>query len=302
MYNADNSIERCLASVLQDATADIEVLCVDDGSVDSTVDKVETIAQADKRVKLLKLNHTGVSAARNAGLCEITGEFVAFVDADDALTYGAVTKIDALLREHKCDCLTFGGYAAGNSERAKVITANLQLPDALYTDTDITEKALFDVPSCDLFVWNKVFSSKLIKDNNILFDANILLGEDRIFVFECMLHSNKLVSTSDKLYIYTADSNNSITKTYVNQHFVKSEIHLTVVDRIFAICSKQERVSALATYRLLNWAASYVYRPRKEQYLPQQKAAIITAFEQSVKRHYPQATLTVTNEGIVVHI
>lgn len=83
VYNTEKYIDRCLKSVLANTYQNIEVICVDDGSTDSSYDILKGYAEIDKRIKVIKQKNAGVSAARNIGLAAITGEFVTFVDSDD---------------------------------------------------------------------------------------------------------------------------------------------------------------------------------------------------------------------------
>ena len=302
MYNVSSSIERCLLSVLDNSSANVELLCVDDGSNDNTVDTVEKIAQNDQRVKLLKNNHLGVSSARNTGLDYAKGKYIAFVDSDDAVEHNAFLKIESLLEKTGCDCLTFGGYAKGESKRATDISKGLLLPDACFYTSEILGKALFEIPSCDLFIWNKVFSADIIQKNSIRFDKNISLGEDRAFIFDCFIHVNTLVSVSDKLYIYTADHENSITDNFSKSYYKKACSHLMVVKHIFNSWSKTDKIKMDATKRMLNWASAYVYRPQKEKYTDVEKRKIIGDFSSIVHAYYPTSNIIEFDEGLVIDI
>lgn len=302
MYNVSSSIERCLLSVLDNSSANVELLCVDDGSNDNTVDTVEKIAKNDKRVKILKNNHSGVSSARNTGLDNAKGKYIAFVDSDDAVEHNAFLKIESLLEKTGCDCLTFGGYAKGESKRAADISKGLLLPDACFYNSEILERALFEIPSCDLFIWNKVFSADIIQKKVIRFDKNISLGEDRAFIFDCFVYVNTLVSVSDKLYIYTADHENSITDRFSKSYYKKARSHLMVVEHIFNSWSKTDKIKMDATKRMLNWASAYVYRPRKEKYTDVEKRKIIGDFSSIVHAYYPTSNIIEFDEGLVIDI
>lgn len=83
IWNGAVHLPACLESVVAQTLGDIEILCVDDGSVDHSSDVVCAYARRDKRIRLISQNHSGAGAARNRALAEATGEYVAFMDADD---------------------------------------------------------------------------------------------------------------------------------------------------------------------------------------------------------------------------
>lgn len=83
MYNAENFIERCLNSILNQTYQEFEVLIVDDGSSDSSFHKARSMSESDSRLKIFTIPHSGPGAARNRGLSNTRGEYVLFMDADD---------------------------------------------------------------------------------------------------------------------------------------------------------------------------------------------------------------------------
>jgi glycosyltransferase involved in cell wall biosynthesis len=85
IYNAADYLEQCIRSLVQQTETDLQIILVDDGSTDRSRPILETFAKQDERIILLQQPHAGQSAARNRGLQHATGEYIAFVDADDSL-------------------------------------------------------------------------------------------------------------------------------------------------------------------------------------------------------------------------
>ena len=81
LYNKERTIRRCVRSVLNQTYKDLEILIVDDGSTDKSIKQLATFS--DSRIKIIKTHHQGVSVARNIGIRQSLGEFVALIDADD---------------------------------------------------------------------------------------------------------------------------------------------------------------------------------------------------------------------------
>ncbi len=298
MYNVSSSIQRCLNSILGSGVYNIELLCVDDGSSDNTVHIVEKIASKDSRVRLFENSHMGVSTARNTGLKHAKGKYIAFVDSDDALTEGAIEQIEYILSNQQCDCLTFGGYTEGKSQRAKSIAQTLLLPDVSFCDKDVLERALYEIPCCNLFIWNKIFRNDIIQTNNIKFDTEISLGEDRAFIFDYFVHVNKVISISKKLYIYTADHESSITNSYARFPYKKACSHLDVVEHILENWSAISWIDLSAQTIMLNWASSYVYRPQKDFYTDEERDEILKKLLNLVQKYYPNISIEIHADTI----
>lgn len=107
-YNAEQTVRRALDSVLAQAYADVEILVVDDGSTDGTADVVRGYGE---KVRLIQQGNAGAGAARNRGVAEARGEFIAFLDADDAYLPGRLEKgrapmlADDTIAMTHCQCL-----------------------------------------------------------------------------------------------------------------------------------------------------------------------------------------------------
>lgn len=90
VYNLEKYIENCLKSIVAQTYKNLEILCIDDGSTDGSADIIKSMAENDLRIKYVYQENAGVSAARNRGMNEATGEYLMFVDGDDYLHYQAV--------------------------------------------------------------------------------------------------------------------------------------------------------------------------------------------------------------------
>ena len=106
MYNRETTIERCLLSIINQTYENLEIIVVDDGSQDSSVKVAEAIAEKDNRIKLFTLEkNSGVAAARNFGVQQVQGEYLAFLDSDDAWRPEKLEKQLKKLSEKKADII-----------------------------------------------------------------------------------------------------------------------------------------------------------------------------------------------------
>ena len=106
VYNTEKYLDRCIRSVLNSTYKDFEVLLIDDGSVDGSLEICRAYCRLDRRVRLLTQKHGGVSEARNRGIQESRGEWLVFVDSDDFISEDFFDLI-AQKKHQSCDLLIF---------------------------------------------------------------------------------------------------------------------------------------------------------------------------------------------------
>ena len=92
MYNAEHTIEKCLDSIINQTYDELEIILVDNGSDDNTIDLAKNYCEKDNRIILISENKKGVSNARNKGIDISKGDYLSFVDADDALEHTGIDK------------------------------------------------------------------------------------------------------------------------------------------------------------------------------------------------------------------
>lgn len=109
VYNSARSIQRCLDSLLVQSECSIQVVCVNDGSTDDSLNVLRQIAQADDRVLVIDQENAGVSCARNAGIDVAEGETVFFVDADDYIDAQTVERVLHAMESADAEAAVFGG-------------------------------------------------------------------------------------------------------------------------------------------------------------------------------------------------
>lgn len=200
-YNAAEYIGRCIDSVRAQSFADWELIVVDDGSSDSSLTVSRQYADADNRIRVLCKKNGGVSSARNAGLDEARGQWVTFLDADDALP------ADAL--EHLIDCvgksstqpdIVFAGYKVIRNDKTS------ECPPEKFASkaADVLAMELFkpsDYPYQG-YICSKLFRKSIIDKYNLRFDESIIYNEDRLFTFTYLSQCQKGVYSTHPVYCY----------------------------------------------------------------------------------------------------
>ena len=195
IYNVAPYLRKCVDSLLAQDYADYEIILVDDGSTDDSGIVCDRLAAADPRVTAIHQLNGGVSSARNAGLEAATGEYVAFVDADDALLGGALKNMSTENSD-----LVVAGYAKGN----QVCTpADDQLFEgAEQISSFLDSSILMDKLPLLNTVWCKMFKSELIQSAGLKFDETLRYGEDKLFVLKYLTHVESVRTISTTVYDY----------------------------------------------------------------------------------------------------
>ena len=208
-YNAERYLKDCLDSVTAQTHAPYEVVCVDDGSTDATLNLLEERAARDSRFVVVTKENGGPSSARNAGIRAATGDFICFLDADDALEPRACERITDEIARTGCDCIVFGWSCFPPETANEWLRARTNVRDAFYPR--FSEELLFDEMT-QPFLRVAVRRDVLI-DNGIAFDEALRVGEDAAFLFALYPRANATKLISDKLYRYRMPHEGSITTT-----------------------------------------------------------------------------------------
>lgn len=192
VYNAEEYLERCLDSVVNQTLEDIEIICVNDCSTDNSIEILNEYAKKDSRIKVIDCkSNGGESKARNIGLDNATGEYLAFVDNDDTVDLNFYEKLYILAKNNNLD------IAKGNSNE---FDYNNELKNNSYNE--IIEKNNNDKFFFVTHWWTAIYKKTLINSNNIRFLENVILGGDIIFLNQVLLKSTSFDVIDDVFYTH----------------------------------------------------------------------------------------------------
>lgn len=216
VYNAEKYIDSCLSSIIKQSYKNYEIIVIDDGSTDRTLDICQRYKKNNTDINIIVYHqeNTGVSAARNRGIKLATGKYIIFVDADDEINEKMLCIYDKYVDLYDAD-LIFCGYEEYNLDFEK---SKLYSVDNNWIGT----KEEFLMSKFDeLFYkwmvhspWNKVFKSKIIKQNMIKFNEEYSIYEDVNFVLDNLNNVNSIVVLSDILYTYKVKQQGSLVTKY----------------------------------------------------------------------------------------
>lgn len=195
VYNSSNSIVKTIESVMNQSYENYELIIVENG--------VKTDLQSlinNNKIIYYYLNEPNVSKARNLGLKNATGNYITFIDSDDFYRQDFLEKMVNEIK--KADIVTCGFFRTDLKEDYKV--SNYQ--DLINTSN--IQNYMEKIRNSILFnnIWNKIYCSNIIKDNNIYFDENYNLGEDLLFNLEYFKYVKKASYINESLYTYVRDN------------------------------------------------------------------------------------------------
>ncbi|SKB66013.1 Glycosyltransferase involved in cell wall bisynthesis [Lachnospiraceae bacterium] len=198
VYNREKYIEKCLDSVLNQTWDNLQVICIDDGSVDNSKQILEAIASVDSRVQVISKDNGGQSSARNSGIREAKGDYLFFLDSDDWIERNCIEQLVVGIERNDDIDISIGimDFAFPNGEFRAVVKKDC--PRLMMRDEAITE--LFKIRIFTTSLGGKLFRRELF--NNYTCDESVIVGEDAKTNFDVFMKANKFYYTGVVGYHY----------------------------------------------------------------------------------------------------
>ena len=200
-YNCERYIEQCLDSLFQQNETAIEVIVVDDGSMDHTAHILDEYAKKEERLKVFHVKNGGPSRARNIGLDHAVGDWILFVDADDWVDADILSRLE--LSNNAADVIFFGFKRSYDDVRMEEC-----LPGAAdyATSTDAIHCQLVKLfKSKEEFFgysWNKVYKREIVERYHLRFKEGLHIREDELFALDFCQHITSIRTVSFAPYNY----------------------------------------------------------------------------------------------------
>lgn len=215
VYNAEEYLNECLDSIVNQTLKDIEIICINDGSTDNSLDILETYAKNDKRIKIISKENGGLGAARNIGLKNSSGEFISFIDSDDFIELNMLEELYNNAISNQSDVVVFK-FACFNEDSSKLDYSIQGFDfDNIFNDVDF-DNFTFDYHNIKKYVlnasfatWTKLYNREYLFNNNFEFDENIVF-EDVPFHIKVILNTNKISFSPNFFYCYRHNPNSLV--------------------------------------------------------------------------------------------
>lgn len=219
-YNVEKYVVKCIESLINQTYSDIEIIAVNDGSTDSTIDILTSIAKTDERIKVYNKKNGGLSDARNYGLSKSNGNYICFADSDDYVDEKYIEKMYTNMEESKADIVAcdfwyvdeYGKKWSSSKNKSNKIFNNIEAIKDIFTLTQ----------SLEVMTWNKLYRKELFTKNNIEFPFG-KLHEDNFTTYKLFYYSKNISLINDKLYYYLQRGNSIMGCTFNSRRFDKIE-------------------------------------------------------------------------------
>lgn len=228
-YNAARYIRKSIMSVLNQSVREIELIIVDDGSVDNTLAICQKLSAKDPRIYVIHQENKGVSAARNVALCAAKGKYICFLDADDWMPSNALENLMSLERNNG-EALLLGCIEVVASMRNWKISCGDH-------DVSISQSAewaqfIFDYKSSLGYIGGKLFCNEIIRNHHLRFQEDMHFSEDACFIYHYLQYCRSVQSSSEIVYEYNR----------MNELAATSQYHSDQVDNKLKLLAEQFRL------------------------------------------------------------
>lgn len=223
VYNTENYLEKCLYSLVNQTYKNIEIIIIDDGSPDNSMNIIQKFVLADNRVKVISQKNQGLSGARNTGMNNANGDYIMFIDSDDWIEIDTCEKAINASEKYNAD-VVFWSYIKefSNSQKDNYLFDKTEI---IWSEKNINQLSrrmvglvgdeLANPQSIDNLVtaWGKLYKKSVIGDVRFT-DTKIIGTEDALFNIEVFLGINSAVYIPDLLSHYRKDNESSLTHNY----------------------------------------------------------------------------------------
>ncbi|MCD8290271.1 MAG: glycosyltransferase [Prevotella sp.] len=259
VYNVAEYLRQCLDSLIGQTLKDIEIICVDDGSTDTSSQILQEYAKMDSRVIIVNKSNGGLPSARNAGLNVARGKFVGFVDGDDYVDADMYSRMYKAACINKADIVVCGAHLFPDEGSAPAwLKDTLTTRDKVYSNGDGAE-ALFNEKSAKPFLWRDLISKSLIDKYKFRLDESVIVGEDQAFQFKIFPVARNVTFIPDKLYYYRYSRPSSLmNEPQYHDYGLRLKKHIHMIESILSSW-KTLAVDSSITVRLFDWCVNFIY-------------------------------------------
>lgn len=288
VYNVERYLEECLDSLVGQTHRNIEIICVDDGSKDSSGEILRRYAGEDERVRVISQANSGVAHSRNVALDEAKGTYVLFVDSDDYISLNACELMLARANETNAEIVVFGGKTFPTMHWAD---ASFACNDVVY-ENDSVQAVLYERGSRPLMC-NKLYLRSMLDSHQMRFQENLKLGEDHAFQFVVFPLCKTIAFMKDCLYFYRGRPDSAVASRK-DDHGQKARMHFDVVKHVLG--EWKERGFLVGHEKeMAEWACSFLYNDLPKADFDM-RAVMAADFDGLLKEYFGEGVADILSE------
>ncbi|MFC1777658.1 glycosyltransferase family 2 protein [Pseudomonadota bacterium] len=277
VFNRENYLRQCLDSAIKQSFSDIEIICINDGSTDGSLDILESFAKRDARIKILTQENQGLGAARNTGILASEGDYLAFLDADDFIHHDMLHTMitDAISQNSKIVVCGFnetdkqGNTTSSNNSHVESADREVILQRALALQTSS-------------MICNKLIKKSLFTKNDILFPVGVF-HEDVLINYQLMFYASHITNIDQYFYNWRR-TEGSISKSISQKHI--TDIFLMLEHTKSFLMSKgiYERDFAHYLRRYIIFCSDLIYRVESSALSVNVKAQLVAMIALQIRK------------------
>lgn len=222
IYNVQDYLPKCLDSVLSQHYENLEIICVNDGSTDSSGDILKEYAQRDDRIIVIEKDNGGLVSARKAGISVATGQYATYVDSDDWIDINMYQDMMNLMINEKADLVTSGcmrEYCNHTYVETEKIETGIYEGEALScAKKEMVSTDKFYHSSVSIHIYNKIYRTDFLTEEQNRIPDMVSVGEDAACVYPYFLRCTKVVVSGKNYYHYRMRENSIMDKKAADEH------------------------------------------------------------------------------------
>lgn len=211
VYNGEHLLEPCVRSIQAAGRHVKEIILVDDGSADGTLERAKALAERDTRIRAIHTENHGSYEARRTGIAAAACPYIAFADVDDRFCKGALDKLMQLLEEHHAD-ISFGGVIKTDNPDGPLPPAGHEEVRVLTPDQIWPRLMRWGTQEFILYVWHKLYKRELME--NLIEADGVCQGDDVLLTCQMFVKAEKIVETTVPVYCYCQNPDSMLHKGF----------------------------------------------------------------------------------------
>lgn len=230
VYNSEKYLKECLDSIVNQTFEDIEIICVNDGSTDNSLNILEEYANNDNRIMIISQENSGQGSARNNGLNNAVGEYIYFMDSDDILETDTLKDCYNVVKGDNLDFVMFQLINFNENDQSYYQEFDYNMPnvgklvgDSIFSYKDL-DNLIFQVAVSPV---NKLYNKQFLRNINVKFPEDVIF-EDNIFFWNVFLNANRIKFIQHHYYIrrrHSSSTTGNVGIRFVDTLEINNRIH-----------------------------------------------------------------------------